>query len=149
MYLVVLVCAVALLPVAGFVYQWWGARRDRRFMAPGKLIDIGGGRRLYSLHKGEGSPAVIFESGFAATSLNWMEIQDAVSQSAETIVYDRSGLGWSTGPTAERTPTRIAEELRILCARPASSPHTFSSDTPSAASSCAGTPSNTPAKSPA
>ena len=115
MYIVAWVCVsmVALLLV-GFCYQWVGGRRDRRLMAAGEMIDIGGGRRLYSVEKGVGVPAVVFESGFAATSLNWMGVQDAVAEVAQTVAYDRGGLGWSAGTSSVRTPRKIAEELRAM-----------------------------------
>jgi pimeloyl-ACP methyl ester carboxylesterase len=83
-------------------------------MAPGELIDIGDGRRIYHLEKGLGTPAVVFESGFAATSLNWKLIQDAVSEETQTVVYDRLGLGWSSPSPCPRTPSKIAEELRAM-----------------------------------
>jgi pimeloyl-ACP methyl ester carboxylesterase len=107
------VSIVAVLLV-GFVYQWLGGRADRRLMAGGELVDIGGGKRLYSVEKGRGAPAVVFESGFAATSLNWMGVQDAVAEVARTVAYDRGGLGWSVGFNSPRTPTKIAEELRAM-----------------------------------
>jgi pimeloyl-ACP methyl ester carboxylesterase len=104
--------------LVGFVYQWLGGRADRRLMVAGELVEIGGGRRLYSVEKGRGAPAVVFESGFAATSLNWMQVQDAVAEVAQTVAYDRGGLGWSVGASAGavsgRTPKKIAEELRAM-----------------------------------
>ena len=115
MYAVVWVgVSVVMVALAGFCYQWVGGRRDRRLMAPGELVDVGGGRRLYSVVKGVGAPAVVFESGFAATSLNWMQVQDAVAEVAQTVAYDRGGLGWSAGVSSARTPAKIAEELRVM-----------------------------------
>jgi pimeloyl-ACP methyl ester carboxylesterase len=112
--LAVLSLAVLLL-ACGVLYQSIGSFLDRRhLLAPGRLVDIGQSRRLYLVEKGCGGPSVIFESGFGATSLNWMHIQDAVAECAHTVAYDRSGLGWSSGPVSERTPGRIAEELRVL-----------------------------------
>ena len=108
---------ILLLPLAGFLYQWLGALYDRKLMNSGEMIDIGDGTSLYFLKKGAGTPAVVFESGFAATSLNWMQIQSRVAEEAQTIVYDRSGLGWSTGNPTKRTPSKIAEELRNLLRR--------------------------------
>ncbi len=106
---------IALLLVTGFAYQWIGGLLDRkRLLAPGRLVDIGEGRRLYLLEKGSGGPSVIFESGFGATSLNWTDVQDAVAEHVHTISYDRCGLGWSSPPASERTPTRIAAELHTL-----------------------------------
>jgi len=61
--------------VAGLIYQRVGAFRDRqRFLGQGRLIDAGNGRRVYLSSMGSGSPAVIFESGIAATSQNWANL---------------------------------------------------------------------------
>jgi pimeloyl-ACP methyl ester carboxylesterase len=106
---------VALLVLSGFLYQWIGGLVDRkRLQVPGRLVDIGDGRRLYIVEKGptQQGPTVVFESGFAATSLNWLHIQDAVAEHLHTVAYDRCGLGWSSAPISERTPTQVAAELR-------------------------------------
>jgi pimeloyl-ACP methyl ester carboxylesterase len=109
------IALVVLLPAAGFLYQALGSWMDRRrLLAPGRLIDTGQGRRLYLVEKGSGGPSVVFESGFGATSLNWMAIQDAVSGYVHTVAYDRCGLGWSSDPVSRRTPSHIAHELRGL-----------------------------------
>lgn len=53
MYFVVWIgVSIVAVAVAGFCYQWLGGRWDRRLMAPGVLVDIGGGQRLYSVEKG-------------------------------------------------------------------------------------------------
>jgi pimeloyl-ACP methyl ester carboxylesterase len=105
----------ALLLLIGILYQCIGGILDRRrLLAPGRLVDTGNGRRLYIVEKGCGGPSVVFESGFAATSLNWAHIQDALSAYAHTVAYDRCGLGWSSHAVSERTPTQIARELRDL-----------------------------------
>ena len=115
MYVVVWIgVSVVALLLLGFCYQWVGGRRDRRLMVAGEMVDVGGGRRLYSVEKGCGAPAVVFESGFAATSLNWMQVQDAIAEVAQTVAYDRGGLGWSAGACSARTPRKIAEELRAM-----------------------------------
>jgi pimeloyl-ACP methyl ester carboxylesterase len=108
---------VALLLLGGFLYQWIGGLIDRkRLLSHGSVIDIGDRRRLYLVEKGrpDRGPTVVFESGFGATSLNWIDIQDAVAEHVHTVAYDRCGLGWSSAPVSERTPSRIAAELRDL-----------------------------------
>ncbi|HXE08388.1 MAG TPA: alpha/beta hydrolase, partial [Acidobacteriaceae bacterium] len=55
---------------------------------------------------------VVFESGIAASSQNWLEIQRRVSEYARTVSYDRAGLGWSCESDCARTPKNIARELR-------------------------------------
>lgn len=104
------------LLAAGFLYQWLGALSDRRrFATEGRLVDIGNGHSLYLLEKGSGGPTVIFESGIAATNLNWTRIQEHVAQFTGTASYDRSGLGWSSSPCrSPRTPGNIVPELHAM-----------------------------------
>jgi pimeloyl-ACP methyl ester carboxylesterase len=103
------------LVAVGFLYQWFGSRYDRlRYTRAGRWIDIGNGRRLYLLEKGSGEATVLFESGIAATNLNWFHIQEKVSRFATTASYDRSGLGWSSPCRTARTPSNIAVELHEL-----------------------------------
>ncbi|HUB19082.1 MAG TPA: alpha/beta fold hydrolase [Acidobacteriaceae bacterium] len=102
---------------AGILYQCIGSLLDRRsLLKPGRMVDIGGGRRLYLMEKGPAGrgPAVVFEAGFGATSLNWMHIQEAMADEVHTVAYDRCGLGWSSACVSERTPSNIAGELRAM-----------------------------------
>jgi len=106
---------LAALPAAGFLYQWAGARRDKKRLLPhGTLFDVGEGRRMYLSQAGAGYPTVIFESGIAATSQNWAHLQESVSSIARTVTYDRAGLGWSGPCASDRTPSNIVRELRAL-----------------------------------
>ena len=103
------------LVAAGFLYQWFGSRYDRkRFTSAGRFLEIGNGQRLYLLEKGSGEATVLFESGIAATNLNWFHIQEKVSLFASTASYDRGGLGWSSPCRTARTPTNIVVELHEL-----------------------------------
>jgi len=114
-YLLFIPALAATLVVVGFLYQWLGSHYDRRrYAGAGRWIDIGGGHRLYLLEKGSGEATVLFESGIAATNLNWCHIQDKVAQFATTASYDRSGLGWSSPCRTARTPGNIASELHDL-----------------------------------
>ncbi|HTY82987.1 MAG TPA: alpha/beta hydrolase [Silvibacterium sp.] len=109
---------MAALIAGGFLYQWLGSHYDRwRYANKGRWIDIGSGRRLYLLEKGSGGATVVFESGIAATNLNWAHIQEKVSRFATTASYDRSGLGWSSPCRTPRTPGNIAAELHELLNR--------------------------------
>lgn len=106
---------VGALVGAGFIYQWLGSHYDRkRFASAGRWIELGNGQRLYLLEKGSGEATVLFESGIAATNLNWFHIQEKVSRFASTASYDRGGLGWSSPCRTARTPGNIAAELNEL-----------------------------------
>ncbi|HEU5457699.1 MAG TPA: alpha/beta hydrolase [Terracidiphilus sp.] len=114
-YLLWIPLGLTALVAAGFLYQWFGAHVDRwRYAGSGRLVDIGGRRRLYLLEKGTGGPTVLFEAGIAATNLNWFHVQETVSRFAATASYDRGGLGWSSPCRTARTPSNIAEELHEL-----------------------------------
>ena len=111
--------AIVIAPFAiGFAYQCIGAMRDkRRFLGDGALIEVGGGRRVYLSRVGVGSPAVIFESGIAATSQNWVWMQKEVGEFACSVTYDRAGLGWSSHSSLARTPSNVAKELHAVLAK--------------------------------
>ena len=119
MYLIVLSLLIlgAALFAAGFLYQCIGSRNDRQlYTNSGRWVSIGRGCGLYIVEKGSGEPTVLFESGIAATNLNWLHIQEKVAQFAATASYDRCGLGWSSPCQTARTPSNIAMELNKLLA---------------------------------
>jgi pimeloyl-ACP methyl ester carboxylesterase len=110
--------AAALLLAAGFVYQWiggWVGRR--RFAGSGRCIEVGDRVRIFVRQQGSGSPAVVFEAGIGASSLNWRHIQESVGRITSTFAYDRAGLGWSSRRQSSRTPGVVAAELHELLRR--------------------------------
>jgi pimeloyl-ACP methyl ester carboxylesterase len=99
------------------------ARIDsRKFAAPGELITIPGAkmhvRRMGPDRIGqrEDAPAVVLESGIAASTLNWCMLQPQLAEFSATCSYDRAGFGWST--TGDRaaacTLHQITENLHAL-----------------------------------
>jgi pimeloyl-ACP methyl ester carboxylesterase len=106
---VALVILLALL--AGSIYERIGRRRDARSVTQvGKSVDIGG-RRLNLYCSGEGSPAVIFESGGGAPGFTWVNIQPQVAKFTRACWYDRAGFGWSDPGPQPRTSAAIASDL--------------------------------------
>ena len=78
--LIGLVALVTLLVLAGLIFQAIGSARDaRRFLPPGRLVNVGG-HRLHIYYMGEGTPAVVMDSGFPASSLSWTFVQPAVAR---------------------------------------------------------------------
>ena len=80
---------------------------------PGKMVDVGG----YDLHiycMGEGSPTVILESGIGGFSLEWINVQAALSKQMQVCTYDRAGYGWSQRSPYPRTARVMARELHHL-----------------------------------
>ncbi|MGH2602560.1 MAG: alpha/beta fold hydrolase [Dehalococcoidia bacterium] len=114
--LLVLTLPLAILVAAGVVYQWRGTKRDiEQQPPPGRLVDAGSGlRHIHAL--GVGNPPVVFESGVAASSLNWRRVQVGVAEFTRACAYDRAGLGWSARQPGRMTAARAAGELRDLLA---------------------------------
>ncbi|MDR3754633.1 MAG: alpha/beta fold hydrolase [Terracidiphilus sp.] len=110
-----ILASVALLVLAGTVYQHIGSLRDRRMhTGQGRSVSIGRGCGLYFFEEGRGEPTVLFEAGIGATHLNWRGIQDPISTVAHTVAYDRASLGWSSPCRTPRTPGNIATELHRM-----------------------------------
>jgi len=65
---------------------------------------------------GQGSPTVVFESGIAASSLNWTAMQAEVARFTRACAYDRAWLGWSDPAAAPRVAAQLVDELHSLLA---------------------------------
>jgi len=80
---------------------------------PGDFVQVGDHRlHLYCL--GEGSPAVVFDSGLGSSSLDWARVQPEVARLTRACVYDRAGYGWSDPGPNPRDSATIARELQEL-----------------------------------
>jgi pimeloyl-ACP methyl ester carboxylesterase len=102
------------LLTAAVLYQKFGERRDaHHFPAPGRLLSIDG-RRLHFFEKGSGAPAVVLESGIAASSLSWSHVQPLLATFTQVVSYDRPGLAWSDPPSASPTLERMTKTLASL-----------------------------------
>jgi len=65
------------------------------FPPTGRLIDIGK-RKIHLDCRGEGSPVVIFESGFDTSgSLSWSLVHSEIAKTTRACAYDRAGMMWS------------------------------------------------------
>ncbi|MBI3661740.1 MAG: alpha/beta fold hydrolase [Acidobacteria bacterium] len=121
--LAILLGLLALLVLAGVVYQAAGVGRDaRRFPAPGRMIEVDGYRLHIRVMEPEhgvapGTPTVLLEAGIAASSLSWSKVAPEVAKFARVVSYDRAGLGWSDASPRPRTPPHIVEELHALLDR--------------------------------
>lgn len=92
------------------------ARIDsRRFPAPGRLVNVAG-REMHVREQGSGRPAVILESGIAASSLNWSLTQPQIAPHNAVVSYDRAGFGWSEPTRPGCSLNRISDELHELVA---------------------------------
>jgi pimeloyl-ACP methyl ester carboxylesterase len=115
--LLAVVAIVALILLCGAAWQASGGHADfRRHPPPGRLVELGS-HRLHILAMGEGSPAVVMESGLPGSVLSWCRVQPEVAQFARAVSYDRAGLGWSDAGPQPRTAARIVDELHALLER--------------------------------
>jgi len=81
----------------------------------GKLVDIGGGRRLHLVCMGSGAPTVVMESGAAEGFYSWWLVQQRLQSEMRTCSYDRAGFGWSD-PTPSRSMSGYVDDLHALLA---------------------------------
>jgi pimeloyl-ACP methyl ester carboxylesterase len=79
------------------------------------MIDVGG-HRLHVVCEGVGAPAVLFESGIAASSLSWVRVVRDVAAFTRACAYDRTGLGWSDPSRGPRSVARMIAELKAVLA---------------------------------
>jgi pimeloyl-ACP methyl ester carboxylesterase len=109
-----IVLIIALLLAAGCAYQRIALARTReQYPAPGKLVQVND--HLMHIHcQGSGSPTVIIDAGNGSFSLEWMPIQQEVSQTTRVCVYDRSGYGWSEAGPQPRDGMQVVSELHDL-----------------------------------
>lgn len=89
---------------------------DRRGVAPGRLVDVGG-HRLHLRCAGSGTPTVLLESALGETGGYWGWISAAVSRDTTVCTYDRAGRGWSEPASGEQDGVAVATDLHTLLAR--------------------------------
>ena len=110
-FILLVVVAIAL---AGLLYEDNSEVRDRRLIpVPGKLVDVAG-KKMHIDCLGEGSPAVILNSGLGDTYLSWVKVQPLIAKFTRVCSYDRAGLGYSDSNSEPRTSKVIAQELHAL-----------------------------------
>jgi len=78
---------------------------------PGQLVRLPDGRRLNIRCVGEGSPTVVFESGFSAWSSAWGKVQARLAPVTRSCAYDRAGSGFSDPGPLPRDGEAIARDL--------------------------------------
>jgi pimeloyl-ACP methyl ester carboxylesterase len=89
---------------------------DRRIVAPGLLVDVGG-HRLHLRCAGSGTPTVLLESGLGETGAYWGWISPAIAPDTRVCVYDRPGRGWSDPVSVPQDGGAVAADLRTLLIR--------------------------------
>ena len=106
--------ALILALVAATTVQWLLSHLALARNTPlGELVVVGG-RQVHLVCQGQGSPAVILESGIPGTSLGWASVIKDIASFARVCAYDRAGYGWSEAGAEPRTVSNITGELREL-----------------------------------
>lgn len=78
---------------------------------PGVLARLPDRRRLNFRCSGQGSPTVVLEGGYGATSLAWTRVRAMVEKTNRVCTYDRAGLGFSDPGPLPRDGAAIARDL--------------------------------------
>lgn len=111
-----LVVIVAVIVLAGCLYQMLGEANDARaFPPPGEMVDVGG----YKLHlhcTGQGSPTVILDTLSGGMSSYWAWVQPRVAKLTRVCAYDRAGRAWSEASPQPQTLEGTARDLHTLLA---------------------------------
>ena len=106
--------ALVLALVATSTIQWWHSHLAlERNPAPGEMVVVDG-RQMHLLCQGQGSPAVILESGIPGASIGWTSVIEDIASFTRVCAYDRAGYGWSESGSEPRTISNITGELRGL-----------------------------------
>ena len=105
----------------------WGQIKERKearvkvITLEGNKYDLGG-YALFATQTGTGNATVVLESGLGDDHQLWIPLQQAVSEFAKVISYDRAGLGQSDPSPKLRTPAQMALELDQLLRSMAAAP---------------------------
>src|SRR5258708_16435809 len=102
-----LITSVALIVVAGAVFQFSMTQwESHRYPPPGKLVDIGG-LRLHINCTGAGSPTVIMEAGPNDSSVIWQLVQPEISRFTRVCSSDRPASRSTAPPNHAPTTLNI------------------------------------------
>jgi pimeloyl-ACP methyl ester carboxylesterase len=109
---------LALLLVVGAVWEqverWQVATA---YPAPGRLVYIGGGRRIQIECRGTGSPTVVFETGLDYFGeLAWAKVYGPVAEFTHACAYSRAGIVWSDDKPGPHDGLGVARDLHATLA---------------------------------
>jgi pimeloyl-ACP methyl ester carboxylesterase len=77
----------------------------------GRYVALGDGRRLFLDCRGRGSPTVLLEGGYAASSQAWFKVQPVIARVTHVCSYDRAGYGRSDPGPFPRDGLAVARDL--------------------------------------
>ncbi len=106
--LLALPCALLLAACESF----YEAQAVKTYPAPGKLVDVGSGRRIQIDCRGTGGPTVVFQAGGDMLgALGWRPAQERVAKQARACAYSRAGILWSDPARGRFEPEDVARDL--------------------------------------
>ncbi len=110
-------CLVLLL-VVGSVWEQVERRQvAAAYPAAGRLVDIGGGRRMQIECRGTGSPTVVLETGLDYFGeLAWAKVFDRLAEITRTCAYSRAGIVWSDDKPGPHDGVGVAHDLHATLA---------------------------------
>lgn len=105
--------SVAIAILSGATYEGTMRRQAmREFKIPGRLVDVGNGRRIQIDCRGSGSPTVVLESGLDMFgSLAWAAVHDSVAHTTRVCAYSRAGIMWSDPAPSAFSSDQVARDL--------------------------------------
>lgn len=84
----------------------------RDFPPPGRVVDIGAGRKMHIDCRGQDAPTVVLEAGLDTNgSLAWSAVHDKIAAVTRTCAYDRAGVMWSDSKPGPYDADGVAQDL--------------------------------------
>jgi pimeloyl-ACP methyl ester carboxylesterase len=112
------VFAILALSALGATYENVQESRDRTlYRAPGRLVDVGGGRRLHLNCVGAGTPTVVLFPGAGDLSSVMTWIASSVSGTTRVCAWDRAGRAWSDDANGPQDGVALSTDLHALLER--------------------------------
>jgi pimeloyl-ACP methyl ester carboxylesterase len=79
----------------------------------GRYYDVAG-RRVLLHRSGSGAPTVVFLAGAGGVGLDYWNVQEKAAELTTSVVYDRTGTGWSDRVAVPLSSAEVTDELREL-----------------------------------
>lgn len=84
------------------------------YAKPHQMITVSPGRGLDLFCLGQGSPTVIFETGFGSEIYDWRFVHPSISRVTRACVYSRAGYGFSDPPSRPVDARNVVDDLHRL-----------------------------------
>jgi hypothetical protein len=112
-----MMAAGAVVLCAGYACEKLQERRDRkRYLPPGKLVDVGRGRRMHLFCQGNAAgPTIVIEQGAASPSLVWWPVREvSASRKPSSTATARKTSAELSGSPVSATYYRVLSSGRVF-----------------------------------